>query len=203
MTATMTMSGTGYLKLFMGTGEKAVTASEADTFPFVEDAEGAYTFTVPVSALDAAIDCAAFSKRKEKWYDRQILFRADSLPLEAFKDGALTTVKSLGLANGQYTIEAKLVGDAGKTSVESPARLRIENGTAYATVVWSSKNYDYMRVGEDQFLPLDSEGNVAFEIPIPCFDWNLAVVVDSTALGTPVEMSYSIRFDSGSIHPAE
>lgn len=203
MTATITMSGTGYLKLFMGTGEEAVAAGEEDSILAVEDAEGACTFTMPVPALDAAIDCAAFSKRKEKWYDRQILFRADSLPLEAFQEGALTTAESLGLADGLYTVEAALVGDAGKTSVESPAQLRVEGGAAYATVVWSSKNYDYMRIGEKEYLPLDTEGNAAFEIPVSCFDWNLAVIADSTALGAPIEMSYSIRFDSSTIQPAE
>ena len=50
---------------------------------------------------------------------------------------------------------------------------------------------------------LEGEGNAAFEVRVPCFDWNLAVTIDSTALGAPVEMAYSLRFDSASIAPAQ
>ncbi len=203
MRATMTMSGTGYLKLFMGTGAEAVSASEADCIPFEEDAEGVHSFTVPVPALDAPVDCAAFSKRKEKWYDRRLLFRADSLPLEAFREGALTTVAALGLEDGLYSVDARLVGDAGKAKVESPAQLRVENGEAFATVVWGSKKYADMSLCGARAAALEGEGNAAFEARVPCFDWNLAVTIDSTALGAPVEMAYSLRFDSASIAPAQ
>ena len=57
MSAVMATSGTGYLKLFMGTGEEAAQASEADCIPYVETADGAYTYAVPVEALDMGIDC--------------------------------------------------------------------------------------------------------------------------------------------------
>ena len=40
MTAVMTMGGTGYLKLFMGTGEEAIASPESDYIPFVENEEG-------------------------------------------------------------------------------------------------------------------------------------------------------------------
>ena len=83
MTATMHMGGKGYLYVYMGTGEQAAAADEADYIPFTEQADGTHSFTVPVDALDEGIDCAAFSKKKEKWYDRTILFRADSLPMDA------------------------------------------------------------------------------------------------------------------------
>ena len=100
MTATMHMGGKGYLYVYMGTGEQAAAADEADYIPFTEEADGTHSFTVPVDALDEGIDCAAFSKKKEKWYDRTILFRADSLPMDAFADGVVTTPDSLSLADG-------------------------------------------------------------------------------------------------------
>ncbi|MFR5730692.1 MAG: hypothetical protein ACLUD2_00815 [Clostridium sp.] len=68
--------------------------------PFEEAADGSHHFTVPVEALDKELDCAAFSKKKEKWYDRVLVFRADSLPADALTDAAQVTAESLGLADG-------------------------------------------------------------------------------------------------------
>lgn len=85
MNATMTMSGQGYGKLFMGTGEEALAASEDQFVPFVLDEEGAKTFTVPVEALDQPTDCAAWSIKKEKWYDRVLVFESAQMPAEALK----------------------------------------------------------------------------------------------------------------------
>lgn len=83
MTAVLTMSGTGYLCLYMGTGTEAAGSDISEYISYEENEEGQYTFTVPVEALDQAIPCAAFSRNKEKWYDRSILFEAESLPEEA------------------------------------------------------------------------------------------------------------------------
>ena len=43
MTADITLSGTGYLKLFMGTGKEAPEAGEDRYIPYAEDENGAYT----------------------------------------------------------------------------------------------------------------------------------------------------------------
>lgn len=203
MTAVMHMGGTGYLKVFMGTGEEAAAASEADCIPFAQTEEGVHTFTVPVEALDAGIPCAAFSKSKEMWYDRTLVFRADSLPVEAFADGALATAESLALADGNYTVEVQLAGGSGKTTVESPAALRIEKGTAYATIVFSSSKYDYVKVSEEKFLPLNTEGNSTFEIPVTAFDWKMPILADTTAMSTPHEIEYTLYFDSATIQPVQ
>lgn len=202
MTAAMHMGGTGYLKVFLGTGEQAAQAAEADCIPFEEGPDGIHTYTVPVEALDCGLSCAAFSKNKEIWYDRTLVFRADSLPLEAFQDGFYPTAASLGLSDGDYAVEAELSGGSGRANVQSPAALRVEDGTAYATVVWSSSNYDYMRVGEEIFYPVQTEGNSAFEMPVSVFDRKLTVYADTTAMSTPHEIEYTLRFDSASVRPA-
>ena len=85
MTAVMTMGGKGYLYVYMGTGEQAAAADASEYIGFEENADGAHTFTVPVEALDQAVSCAAFSKKKEKWYDRSLCFLASSLPSDAIK----------------------------------------------------------------------------------------------------------------------
>ena len=77
MTAVLTLSGTGYDKLFVGT--KAEAEKAADGFiDFVEDAEGKYTFTVSVPALDEPVAYAAHASKSGEWYDRGLTFEADS-----------------------------------------------------------------------------------------------------------------------------
>ena len=200
MTADMKMGGTGYLKLYMGTGEEAAKAPEEKMIPFEEAADGSHHFTVPVEALDKELDCAAFSKKKEKWYDRVLVFRADSLPADALTDAAQVTAGSLGLADGCYTVEVSMEGGSGRVSVESPAKLVVKDQKAVAEVVWSSPNYDYMKVGEEKFLPVNQGGETSvFEIPVTVFDRKMAVAADTTAMSTPHEIEYTLLFDSASI----
>ena len=157
MSAVMTMSGTGYLKLYMGTGAEAEQASEADFIPFVENADGEHTFRVPVEALDKKLTAApSAGKRKHGmtvcWY-----FVPAPLPAEAFADGEAATAKSLKLEDGSYTVAVRLEGGSGRAAVETPAALRIEDGKAFAVITWGSSNYDYMKV-EGEKLDLINTG---------------------------------------------
>ncbi len=203
MSAVMTMSGTGYLYLYMGTGEEAVSADESEYISYEETPDGAYTFTVPVEALDKGIDCAAYSKRKEQWYDRTLLFRADSLPQEALKNSTFTNPSDLNLADGTYKAEVTLEGGSGKASVESPARITVKDGQVTAEIIWSSSNYDYMEIGGERYDPVNSEGNSIFEIPVTGFDYKMPVSADTTAMSTPHLIDYTLNFDSSSITEAE
>ena len=86
-TAEMKMSGEGYGKVYMGTGEEAEAADESTFIMDQPDPEtGKNVFTVPVEMLDESVDCAAWSKKKEKWYDRTLVFQSDLLPDEAFAE---------------------------------------------------------------------------------------------------------------------
>ncbi len=85
MSAVLTLSGTGYEKLYLGTGEEALTDSDDKCIYYVENAEGKYTYTVPVAALDQELDCTAWSIRKQKWYDRTLVFRSSLIPDAAIK----------------------------------------------------------------------------------------------------------------------
>lgn len=199
MTALMTMSGTGYLKLYMGTGEEAAKAPEDECIPYVETADGTHTFTVPVEALDQETACSAYSKRKEKWYDRTLVFRADSLPEEAFLTSSLKTAADLGLADGTYLVNVTLEGGSGRASVESPTRITVKDGAVTATVTFSSPNYDYMVVDGERYEPVNTEGNSTFEIPVAGFDKKLSVSADTTAMSTPHEIEYTLLFDSESL----
>ena len=202
MTAVMHMGGTGYLYVYMGTGEEAAAADEADYIPFTEEADGTHSFTVPVKALDEGIDCAAFSKKKEKWYDRTLVFRADSLPADALADGVMTTAESLSLTDGTYTADVTLSGGSGRASVESPAALTVSGGKVTAKIIWSSKNYDYMKVNDEKYDAVIENEHSTFEIPVAGFDRAMPVVADTTAMSEPHEIEYTLRFDSASIAPA-
>ena len=106
-------------------------------------------------------------------------------------------------ADGSYSIEVELGGGSGKSTVESPAAIEVEDGEMTATIIWSSSNYDYMRVDEEKFLPVNTEGNSVFEIPVSVFDEDFFVTADTTAMSTPHEIEYQLRFDSSSITPDE
>jgi hypothetical protein len=208
MQAFLTLSGSSYLYLFPGTAEEAAAADASEYIEAGENAEGKNTFLFPVEALDFGVPCAAFSKNKEMWYDRMLVFRADSLPLSAFRDGEVLTPSGLDLDDGEYTAEVVLSGGSGKASVQSPARLTLKNSRSAeaevtAELVWSSANYDYMVVDGEKHLPEIADGHSVFRIPVTCFDWNMAVIADTTAMSQAHEIEYSLRFDSSSLAPAE
>lgn len=202
MTADMTMGGTGYLYVYMGTGEEAARADEKEYIPF-QETEAGHVFTVPVEGLNLPVDCAAFSKNKEKWYDRQLAFVAGSLPLEAYKEAPMTTVADIHLADGKYTVEVRLTGGSGKASVESPALLTVKDGQAVAKLIWSSKNYDYVRLGNDKYDPITIEPTAVFEIPVTGFDYEMPIAADTTAMSQPHEIEYTLYFDSRTLETAE
>ena len=199
MTATLTMGGSGYLFVYPGSALEAAAAPETDYIAFVEDAEGNQTYTIPVEALDAGIPLAAFSRKKELWYDRTLVFRADSLPAEAFRESRRTTLEDLALADGEYTVEVSLDGGSGKASVASPARLHVEGGACTAELIWSSSNYDYMMVDGEKYLPTTLEGGSTFEIPVLYFDDKMPVSADTTAMSQPYEIEYTLVFHAETI----
>ena len=192
MSAVITLSGKGYLRLFMGTGMEAVKADPSSYAEFQEDADGAYTYEIPVEALDKTLECTGFSKRKEKWYDHQICFMTSSLPEGAVKDP---------IEDGEYSCDVTLTGGTGKASVESPAKLTVEDDLVFASIIWSSPNYDYMKVGGRQYLPVNESGNSEFFIPVYCFDEEMAVIADTTAMSEPHEIVYTLNFRKDSMKP--
>ena len=87
--------------------------------------------------------------------------------------------------------------------MDSPALLRVENGEAWATIVWSSSNYDYMKVEGEKYLSIAQEGNSTFEIPVIAFDFKVPVLADTTAMSTPHEIEYTLYFESATIQNAQ
>lgn len=112
---------------------------------------------------------------------------------------SLASAATPSLADGTYEVAVTLEGGTGRASVQSPAPLTVHDGTATATIIWSSPHYDYMVVEGTRYLPVNDGGNSTFEIPVLTFDEPFEVIADTTAMSTPHEISYELTFDSSSV----
>ena len=107
---------------------------------------------------------------------------------------------TLDKEDGEYSIHVDLEGGSGKASVTSPTLITVQEGSVTAHIQWSSSNYDYMIVDGEKYLPVNEEGgNSEFEIPVLAMDEAMPVIADTTAMGTPHEINYTLTFYSDSI----
>lgn len=156
-----------------------------------------YGFDIPVKALDEDFQLAILGT-KGTWYDHTVSV-SDAEP--AAEDAAAAAVEIP--ADGSYTCAVTLEGGSGRATVESPAALTVADGIMTATIVWSSPNYDYMLVDGEKYLPVNTDGNSTFEIPVAALDTALAVTADTVAMSTPHEIDYTLTFDSATLAAAE
>ena len=198
LTATLYMKSDAYSFMYPGPAEEAAGADEAALSALEASDDGSYAFTLPVDALDAGYECAAFSARKQLWYPRTLVFRADSLPPEAWKGEYRATAATLDLADGAYACAVTLEGE-GRAALESPAALTVKDGECAARIVFGTAKIDYVIVDGERYELVNDGGNAAFEVPVVAFDVPLSIVVDSTAIKPAVEVPYSMTFDSASI----
>ena len=130
------------------------------------------------------------------------LLSADVMPSVclAAQNTAGTEAVEFNSEDGEYSIQVDLEGGSGKASVTSPTLFTVEAGHGYARIQWSSSNYDYMIVDGEKYLPTNEEGmNSVFEIPILALDEPVSVIADTTAMGAPHEIDYTLTFYSDSI----
>lgn len=155
--------------------------------------EEVYGFDIPVAAVDTDFQLAILGT-KGTWYDHTVSVAnaepADETAAEAPADGS-------------YTCAVTLEGGSGRATVESPATLTVADGAMTATIVWSSPNYDYMLIDGEKYLPINTEGNSTFEIPVAALDTALAVTADTVAMSTPHEIDYTLTFASATLAAAE
>lgn len=182
MSAVMTLSGQGFSKVYMGTGEQALNDDVSKFIDFVDNGDR-HAFTVPVEALDRDLDCAGMSAKKGTWYDHIVVFKSTGIPNEAFET---------------CEIDVNLTGGSGRASIESPANLTYKDGEDYARIIWSSPNYIYMLIDDIKYLPVNTDGNSAFEIPIT-LDTDMKVTACTVAMSEPKEIEYVLHFDSSTI----
>ena len=246
MTAVLTLSGTGYDYLCLGTKEEAAAADSSTWVPYVADANGKYTYEIPVEALDNGIAVAAFSHKNQIWYDRILTFQSSTLnkigdvqddpqpdtapdttitatpaptakpnkkptatptptatpkpdkkPEEESKyesdlSGGTTSVNSsTTLADGTYTPDSfSWSGGSGKVSITCN-KVTVTNGQAYATIVFSSEYYGYVKANGNKYYGACGGGTSTFTIPV-ALNQNNTIIGMTTRMSQAHEITYTI-----------
>ena len=184
MTAVISMSGEGYGYVYLGTAEMAAADSEDKYIPFGRDSLDQKTFDVPVNALDCEMDVAAYSIKKDKWYDRVLVFESERIPEDAY-----CVIKAC---------DVTLSGGTGKAAVKSPTLLAEDGGSYVAVIEWSSPNYTWMEVDGVTYYPINSEGNSTFAVPVE-LDKDIAISAETAAMSQPHVIEYTLHFDGASV----
>ena len=105
-----------------------------------------------------------------------------------------TAEPDTSLEDGEYTVNVELEGGSGRASVDSEAKVKVTDGQAYATIVWSSTYYDYMLVDGKKYTNENEGGNSTFTFPIAGVPCTMDVVGDTTAMSQPHEIDYTLTF---------
>ena len=240
MSAVLTLSGTGYGYLYMGTKEEAAKADSSSWIPFVTDNNGKYTYTVPVKALDKGINVAAYSTKNKIWYDRILTFKSETVKkisdidsgnggtggnsgttggntnpsggtggsgsvlkpndgkaeneskYEADTSGATGRVNSsTTLADGVYTPDRfTWSGGTGKVKIYCN-KITIKNGQAYATLVFDSDHYQYVKANGNTYYTSKSGGTATVTIPV-ALNQNNKILGMTDKMSVAHEIEYTI-----------
>lgn len=203
MTIHISLGSKKILNLYPGLAEDAakdgavLLEPTTDTVTYSDGmTEEVYGFDVPVPVIGEEFDLALIGT-KGKWYDHKVKVS------DPVAEGAADTFDLSAVEDGSYTIELTMEGGSGRASIQSPAQLAIADGAATATLEWSSPNYDYMLVNGEKYLPVNTEGNSVFEVPVEALDAPLTMIGDTVAMSTPHEVEYTVTFHSETLASAE
>ncbi|WP_051192381.1 ABC transporter substrate-binding protein [Butyrivibrio sp. VCB2001] len=100
------------------------------------------------------------------------------------------------IPDGDYAASVSLTGGSGKAYIQSPCSISVEGGKAVADIIWSSSNYDYMIVGGKTYYPISTDDGSKFRIPVT-LNKEMKVQADTTAMGTPHLIDYTLVFSFG------
>ena len=207
MTIHISLGSKKILNLYPGLAEDAakdgavLLQPTTDTVTYSDGmTEEVYGFDVPVPVIGEEFDLALIGT-KGKWYDHKV--KVSDPVAEDSREAANGSFDMSTLADGSYTIELTMEGGSGRASIQSPAQLAIADGAATATLEWSSPNYDYMLVNGEKYLPVNTEGNSVFEVPVEALDVPLTMIGDTVAMSTPHEVEYTVTFHSETLEGAE
>ncbi len=179
-------------------GAELLTPTE-DTVTYRDGlTEEVYGFDVPVPYLGKEFDLALIGT-KGKWYDHKVSVSNPVLSEEGIQTEIPDAKNIKDLEDGTYSIEITFEGGSGKAGILSPVEMTVADGRAMAVLRWSSPNYDYMIVDGEKYLPVNTEGDSVFEVPVLLFDEPVIVIGDTVAMSKPHEVEYTLTFHSGTI----
>ena len=203
MTIHISLGSKKILNLYPGLAEDAakdgavLLEPTTDTVTYSDGMmEEVYGFDVPVPVIGEEFDLALIGT-KGKWYDHKVKVS------DPVAEGAADTFDLSTVEDGSYTIELTMEGGSGRASIQSPTQITVADGAATATLEWSSPNYDYMLVNGEKYLPVNTEGNSVFEVPVEALDAPLTMIGDTVAMSTPHEVEYTVTFHSETLESAE
>ena len=206
MTIHISLGSKKILNLYPGLAEDAAKEGAVllepttDTVTYSDGmTEEVYGFDVPVPVIGEEFDLALIGT-KGKWYDHKVVV---SDPVAEDSEGGADTFDLSTLEDGSYTIELTMEGGSGRAGIQSPAQITVADGAVTATLEWSSPNYDYMLVNGEKYLPVNTEGNSVFEVPVEALDAPLTMIGDTVAMSTPHEVEYTVTFHSDTLQSAE
>lgn len=221
MTAIVTLSGTGYDYLFVGTAEQAAAAEKSSWVKFKENAEGQYTFRIPVSTLDEGISIAAHSVKKGTWYDRTLTFKAEGMVKVDTEDPSKPVTPTAApipsptpvpdnKPENESTHEADLSGSTSSVDnstsltdgVYTPDRFSWSGGSGRTSISCSKvtisggKAYATISFSSTSFIYVKAGGNKytgagTFTIPVE-LNRNNTIIGMTTKMSVPHEITYSI-----------
>ena len=207
MTIHISLGSKKILNLYPGLAEDAakdgavLLQPTTDTVTYSDGmTEEVYGFDVPVPVIGEEFDLALIGT-KGKWYDHKV--KVSDPVAEDSREAANGSYDMSSMADGSYTIELTMEGGSGRASIQSPAQITVADGAAMATLEWSSPNYDYMLVNGEKYLPVNTEGNSVFEVPVEALDAPLTMIGDTVAMSTPHEVEYTVTFHSETLESAE
>ena len=85
-------------------------------------------------------------------------------------------------------------GGSGRAYIESPVTVTTREQKSYATLVWSSENYDYVIVDGVRYDNENPGGKSTFTVPVDDFDRPLKLTGDTVAMSKPHEIEYTITW---------
>ena len=207
MTIHISLGSKKILNLYPGLAEDAakdgavLLQPTTDTVTYSDGmTEEVYGFDVPVPVIGEEFDLALIGT-KGKWYDHKV--KVSDPVAEDSREAANGSYDMSALADGSYIIELTMEGGSGRASIQSPTQITVADGAATATLEWSSPNYDYMLVNGEKYLPVNTEGNSVFEVPVEALDAPLTMIGDTVAMSTPHEVEYTVTFHSETLESAE
>lgn len=203
MTIHISLGSKKILNLYPGLAEDAakdgavLLEPTTDTVTYSDGmTEEVYGFDVPVPVIGEEFDLALIGT-KGKWYDHKVKVS------DPVAEGTADTFDLSTVEDGSYTIELTMEGGSGRASIQSPTQITVADGAATAILEWSSPNYDYMLVNGEKYLPVNTEGNSVFEVPVEALDAPLTMIGDTVAMSTPHEVEYTVTFHSETLESAE